>query len=116
MFTIAKIEETSEVGCYDRHELQNRGAAFGKIHDEIDEGISGLTVFEEELFHDLRNDDGEVGFQMISYVLVDERYLYHQLTLTEVVFDDVVQFIDDQLHEVSEDLIVLACDEIEQFD
>ena len=52
---------------------------------------------------------------MILDILINEGYLYHQLTLTKIIFDNEVQFINDQLHQMSEYLIVLGSNEIKQF-
>jgi hypothetical protein len=75
--------------------LQGRRAASAKTHDEVDKGIGGLTIFIKKLIHDLRDDDGKIGLEVVLDVLVYKGHLHHKLALGEVVLHNEVQLVDD---------------------
>ncbi len=107
MLRSAQAKKVSKAEGDDGHELEDGGRSLGHIHDEINKGIGGLGILVEELVHDLRDDDGEVGLKVLDDVLVDVGYFNHD-GIAVVVLDDVMELVYDGLNQMAQMQLVFA--------
>lgn len=116
MFVFTQIKQNTEMLSYDRHVLKDRRTTFGQIHDKINERVGNLAVCFEKFSHNLRYYDIEIRFEIMLDILVDKRDVDDEFALIEVIFNNVMQFLNYQLDVMSQVLSIFGSYQMYDFD